>query len=596
MQLLMITMLMTVLFANFSFASDEEADDTDYEAEADDWEDEDENWDDDSYYEGEADNPSYEGEADDPSYEGEADPPSNTGETNPPAEEGEADSSDNSAGESLGGEATWTKTGSGSELADDNETEIRYDVYTLKVTENGYYEVELASYDDENFAAYNYLQIYNGVGGIKERISVKNGKAILKLKASDEYQLTTPLRILGITRISDEEGEAAEGAVDASTPEETVTPHDVGVAEKTFTMYFLEFGDYAQRFLRDIFGEEITIDALVYNKVMSLNANFFVRTPNSAGSDMASRVRTFISQMYNIFKKIAIVAILIGIAGAGVRILLKTPQAKVKAMETLTKVFMATMLIFFFPYVMRFAFDINEAIINYISKKQFSDDVVYSYALTPASKDGDEELEFRSPEYVSLEDGILIYSSDSLNKIYIRKIQEYMKKINVMRLMRLYAGVTYRFSFIIIWYIMLAQIYILSFIYLKRFFTLAFLITIYPWTVVMYVVDTLSAKRKGAFNNWCKKFFSTIFLQTMHAAMYGIISGILMNQVIKSEGGLYAAKINVILMIVATSFLFSGEKMIKTFWKNSIDSSEERKGLRQIFGMPKRMIGSFKGK
>lgn len=369
-----------------------------------------------------------------------------------------------------------------------------------------------------------------------------------------------------------------------------------GTAEKVISIYFLDLGDYAHNFLGKIFGEEITIDKIVFNKVDLLNANFFNNTTNPASNNISTIVRKSINQWFGYFKSLALVVIMVSIVAAGIRILLQTPQAKVKGYESLKKVVMAVALIFFFPYVMKFAFEINETIIGYINQANTSG-FVGAVPISPYTNADEEDIEFRSPKYVSTEGKLSNSSSSDNTEIYLNQVSQYEKNVDIMRLMRAFAGVTYRFVYVILWYIMLAQVYILAFIYIKRYLTIAFLIIVYPLVIIGHVVDGISGKRKGSFNTWSQKFFSTVFLQTLHAIMYGIISGVIVNQVLKTGDGTPGSeKINVILMIVTTSFLFSGEKILTKFWKSSTDSSAERKGLKQAFGMPRRVVNTFKGK
>ena len=53
--------------------------------------------------------------------------------------------------------------------------------------------------------------------------------------------------------------------------------------------------------------------------------------------------------------------------------------------------------------------------------------------------------------------------------------------------------------------------------------------------------------------------------------------------------------INWLLMIIATSFLFSGEKILSTFWNAALDTSE-REGMKNLLGAPKRLLGKLMGK
>ena len=366
------------------------------------------------------------------------------------------------------------------------------------------------------------------------------------------------------------------------------------VFEEVISSFFLGVGDYAQDFLNQVFREEITVDKIVYNKAVLLNANFFTKANNTSKSNASTILREIITKWFEYFRKIALIVILISLIGVGIRYFVQTTESRVKARDILKKVVMAIALVYFFPYVMRYAFDINEAIVQYIGSKYSTGNQVTASAITQISDLTRDDLEFRSPQYISLAGLQVGAGSSEATQLYLNKLETYKSQVDVMRMMRAFGGITLRFAYIIIWWIMLAQTYILAIIYLKRYLLIAFLIIIYPLVIIGYIIGGMFGKRQAAFNEWCKNFFTNVFMQTIHAIMYGTISGIIMIQVknqLINEG---TSKLNVILMIIATSFLFSGEKLLTRFWKLSVDDSE-RKGMRGMFGKPKKLLKNLKG-
>ena len=405
--------------------------------------------------------------------------------------------------------------------------------------------------------------------------------------------------------LATEDGEVdipGSGTEESSTTDEDYVLTDTEVEnlqtkndfEAVISMFFLSVGDYAQDYLNQLFREEITIDKIVFNKAVLLNANFFNNSVNASKSNATTILREIITKWFQYFRKIALIVILISLIGVGIRYFVQTADSKVKAQDTLKKVVMAIALVYLFPYVMRYAFDINEGIIKYIASKYSTEDKITATAISQISDLTREDLEFRSPKYISLAGMRIGAGSSEATQLYLNRLEEYKKQVDVLRMMRAFAGVTLRFTYIIIWWIMLAQVYILTVIYLKRYLTIAFLIIIYPLVMIGYIMGGMFGKRQTAFNRWCGTFFTNIFMQTIHAIMYGTISGIIMSQVQGqiSSGGI--SKLNVILMIIATSFLFSGEKLLTRFWKLSIDDSE-RKGIKGMLGKPGKLIKNMRG-
>jgi len=244
---------------------------------------------------------------------------------------------------------------------------------------------------------------------------------------------------------------------------------------------------------------------------------------------------------------------------------------------------------------MRYTFDINEAIIQYIAQQRSTDNPIKASAISQVSDLTRDELEFRSPEYVSLQGLRYGAGSSEATALYLSRLETYESNVDVMRMMRAFGGVTLRFAYIIIWWIMLAQLYFLTVIYLKRYLVIAFLIIIYPLVIVGYVTGGMFGQRQTAFNRWCGNFFTNVFMQTIHAIMYGTISGIILTQTQKQLSSSGPSKLNVILMIIATSFLFSGEKLLTRFWRLSIDDSE-RRGMKGILRKPRQLFNRIRGK
>lgn len=365
--------------------------------------------------------------------------------------------------------------------------------------------------------------------------------------------------------------------------------------EEVISMFLLSLGDYAHNYLTQLFKQEITIDKIVFNRVVLLNANFFEESANPSKSEASEVVRDVVNKWYSAFRTIALLVCVVAIVAAGIKILLGTPEGKASAQEIIKKVVLGITLAFLFPYAMKLGFDINEAIINLVQVGIISGNYgTGAYTLKQVSDlQLDEDLEFRSPIYVSNASLTLNAGSDEANAYFVAKIQSYMQDNDVMRIMRAYAGVTLRFMYIVIWYILLAQTYFLVYIYLKRYVTIAFLISIYPLTVIGYVTGGLLGRSKTAFNEWCTRFFGNVFMQTIHAITYGVIGCIVIDQV---KNGL-PDNINWLLMIMAVTFLFTGEKILNNLWKLATKATEDGKGeLGKALHAPKNVFNKIRGK
>ena len=92
---------------------------------------------------------------------------------------------------------------------------------------------------------------------------------------------------------------------------------------------------------------------------------------------------------------------------------------------------------------------------------------------------------------------------------------------------------------------------------------IAFLIMIFPITLVEYILGTIVSGKHSALSSWCKEFFMNVFLQTIHAIIYAVVAGVVINQIRSALNGSNMTKINWLVFIVATNFVFTGEKIIR---------------------------------
>lgn len=365
--------------------------------------------------------------------------------------------------------------------------------------------------------------------------------------------------------------------------------------EIVISSFLLSMGDYAHDYLTQLFKQEVTIDGIVFNDIVLLNANFFTNSENPSMSDASTVVRKVITTWYEAFRMIALLVCVFGIVVAGIKIMLGTPGGKNSAKDILKKVVLAVMLVYIFPYVMKMGFDINEAVINMIrsgviSGNDYNTETLRLRQISELQVDPD--MEFRSPAYVSNSSRRFGAGSDEANEFYFSKLQTYVGNNDVMRIMRAFAGVTQRFIYVVIWYILLVQTYFLVVVYLKRYVIIAFLITIYPLTIIGYVAGGMTGKAKTAFNDWCSKFFGHVFMQTIHALTYGVISGVIIAQL--NEG--LPDKVNWIVVVIAVTFLMTGEKILSNLWRLATNASVAKEDMKGMLGKPKKIIGAMRGK
>lgn len=382
---------------------------------------------------------------------------------------------------------------------------------------------------------------------------------------------------------------------------QTNNPFEMAISE-----ILLSFGDTVQDFMTFLFKDELTIDRIIFNKVISLDANFFKYNKKGLIPDGTKVVCDTINNWYKIFNGIAIVTYLIVLVVVGIRILLGMPGAKASGKELITKWGMGIAILLLFPYVMRYAFELNEGLIGEI-RKTFTnnnpyDEIVGSYIGKISDLQYDQVFEERSPEYISKSDYIYSLGSSSATYSYIKQMDKYKERGDVMRIMRAMAGITGKTIYVVLWLIMLWQLLVLTYMYTKRFLMIAFLIAIFPIMLIVYIVSyTITGKGTG-FSTWCMEFFLNVFIQSIHAVSYGMIGGVVTAHVQNGimNGGV--EKMNWVILIIAINFIFEAETILKKIIKANAASlkdasaaENEIKGFgKGIKSHGKRVIGIFK--
>ena len=337
---------------------------------------------------------------------------------------------------------------------------------------------------------------------------------------------------------------------------------DTSPFELTITDMCLSVGDFIMEYLTFLLKDEVTVQKIIYNQVDALNANFFVNSVNPSEAPATEIIREMVNEWYDFLGKLVIIIYMIALIVVGLRTILGGVGAKAQAQELFMKWTMGLALFFFFPYLMRYSFDLNEALIKTMQGMYGGSTSVGSY-VGEVSDLRTKDYELRSPEYVERGTYLLTLGSEDATNAYVENANKYQEKGDMMRIIRAMAGITGRMIYVIIWYIMLWQLIVFVFVYYKRYLIIAFLIAIFPVTLIEYVVGTVLTGKQSAIASWSKEFFVNVFLQSIHAVVYGLVSSVVINQITSSLSAEGVNSINWLLMIVAINFVFAGEKMLR---------------------------------
>lgn len=272
--------------------------------------------------------------------------------------------------------------------------------------------------------------------------------------------------------------------------------------------------------------DTLTVQSLVFDRIELLNANYFAYNANTNNYVIKESVKNW----YSGVRTIAIIASIVILIYMGVRMAissLASDKAKYK------KMFFDWLTSFIMVFVLHI-------IIIFMSNLSTS----ITYMLTENA--GALTLETKIMEY-RMEEISTAVGWDSITQTII--------------------------YFVLVFY--QARFFIM---YVKRFFTIGFLIVISPLITVTYAIDRAGDNRSQVFQSWGKELAVNLFIQPLHAFLYMVFMFI-------------AEEIAVVAPIFAIIFLMAlsrGEKIVKAVFNlrgmSTIHSMSETLKLKKKGG------------
>lgn len=364
----------------------------------------------------------------------------------------------------------------------------------------------------------------------------------------------------------------------------------------------LAIGDFIENLITKVVDQKITIQNLIFNEVDAVNANFFDKSVK--GTSVHKIVRQTVNDWYDVFLSLAICLYATALLAVGIKILLSNSVISSANWKTVSmKWLCGVIMLFTFNQVMKYAFDINEMIVEMIRDNFTSKGNVTGITIGEKDDFRDSVYEFRSPEYYSKYSNSLSYGGDELNRAYVKRLTDYGNTADMMRIMRAYAGVTKRIVFVIIWFILLFQLILLLIKYYKRYFVIALLITTFPLVMIQYLLDLIKGQNCKGLSAWMKEFFVNVFTQTIHAIIYAIIAAVCIDRVKEELQTGNGEAMNWFIIIIAINFIFQGEKIVRKVL--GVDGAQSatgisdtakrgKQGRKSATTAGKQMVGAFK--
>lgn len=325
----------------------------------------------------------------------------------------------------------------------------------------------------------------------------------------------------------------------AAEEEEEITPEPANLIERAISYVFL-FASTGLFFLISLAaGMPLTVETLIFNKYPNTSLNLFqgmgqfntyIGNPGVSGT-IAKSVNDF----YSFFVKIAVVAYMVILLYVGVRILLNAgtdKQAKYK--EYLLYWVEGIVILFFFPYIMKYTIIINNTFVEYIYNNKGIAGTLMAQPETQAAAGGMSGMESGVQGIINTLKG----GTDYMSVMFLDGWEK--------------GWLVYAICFSV----MVMQVLMLLIIYFKRLLIIVFLIVCFPFVTISYAIDKLGDGKSQAFGNWYKEFALNVFTNSFHAIIYVIGMAFI------TELGRAAGR-NWLLMIILLSFVSKGDEMLR---------------------------------
>ena len=260
-------------------------------------------------------------------------------------------------------------------------------------------------------------------------------------------------------------------------------------------------------------------------------------------SGLAGLYKT-VNDCYSFFRKIAIMVYMVMLVYMGVRILLASTGQNMSRYKTLFMYWVVGVaILFLYPFVMKYAIKLNDSFVEIIA--------------TNRTVDGKDYRKI-APQRNSLKDiGGEIQDLEFEANPFTEGGKDYMSLIAND------ANESGKLAIAIVYLILTWQLTTLLIHYYKRVFMVGFLIAIFPLVAMFYAIDKIGDGKSQAFEQWNKEFILNVFIQSFHAIVYVFVCGTIYAAYSADTG------IDYIIIIMGSTFLFTGESIIKQVFSQS---------------------------
>lgn len=285
-------------------------------------------------------------------------------------------------------------------------------------------------------------------------------------------------------------------------------------------------------------GKEMESDQEFYYYVNENGQNIITSQQNSA-----SELKSIISKWYFTLRNTAIVVLMVILVYVGIRMLISSVASdKAKYKKMIGDWFVALCIVFFIHYIMVFAVNLTETIVQIINNATSS----VSYPVTFLNLKGNHRDKYKE----AIENGGLEFSDFEFGNGFIWPT-------NLIGYARLQAqvqdGTAGYIGYSLCYIVLVLYTAYFTFVYGKRLLYLIFLTVIAPLVAITYPIDKMNDGKAQAFDIWFKEYIFNLLIQPLHLLLYTLLISMAFD---------FASK-NIIYTLVAIGFMIPAEKFLR---------------------------------
>ena len=348
-----------------------------------------------------------------------------------------------------------------------------------------------------------------------------------------------------------------------NAPQEDHTKRDneqrVNFVQRAITWLFVRgLADQFKAFIVMLFGD-VTIDKILFNEYSGTKLAFYKengRGDKDRQNDFLENgenslgILNMVDKFYIIFRGIAILFYIAFLGYIGIRIILiSTAKEKEKYKAMLINWFKGAILLFYFPYVIKYTIILNEALVGLVAEV----------------KNGNTELS----EYAQVVTPRITNSSEGLLKA-MGAVDTNDDK-DLMMTYRNMALDTGNLVNALIYLFLLKELLGFILVYYKRVIMVLFLIVMFPFVCITYALDKIKDGQAQIFASWVKEFLLNIFLQFFQAMVYVAVMFIIA-ALMGQNGNVSGA--NILLTVIALRYIAKSDELLRALFPSILQGGQ----------------------